>query len=634
MYKSRFEDGGEIGDYYKTQTDTSISDGDDYNFPVGSGLFDTAGNINLENIGALTTDSELFKAFQAAFPEDAALLKDLMGGDYGFAPVGADNPTGQELVGPDPAASDISVNDAETKKLARQAGTDPNQDPSLKATGVPVGDPNDPMGTKKLGIDTTKTDTTKTDTTKKTGLEALPDSVKYLAMLAAAKLAYDDAERARQEARGWSAPGGVAKQMVRGPSGGVSYRKVGKAAGGIASLAGGGNVIGEKSAATPYQIYDKASDTYRYVDAAGYEKWLSGIPLTPTNRVQGSPVYYGAPSKAEGDYGIGGGSLDYVPSMSEEPDETLSLPRYDIYGNRLEDDPNLKTMTENETEEFEKHLAFDPEFRARLLEPLRNAFMSTNAVGDLDVQQTLRNIYNNPETRELFYAYTDQLKYAPYDAAEWFQKYNELVQRSEGEGFTPDREYMPLKGTELAQINRENRYLPRNIANEMFRLVAPNTPDTVIKNYGDVKGNLPEDYVVTDRGQAIEPNQGLNVNDLYYGMPLSEMGVTGGGGGKRGGVVHRPHYATGGMTTKQPFYLGGITDGMADEVPAHIDNKRPAALSDGEFVIPADVVSHLGNGNSNAGAKRLYEMMDNIREARTGNKNQGIQINPNKFMPR
>jgi hypothetical protein len=84
----------------------------------------------------------------------------------------------------------------------------------------------------------------------------------------------------------------------------------------------------------------------------------------------------------------------------------------------------------------------------------------------------------------------------------------------------------------------------------------------------------------------------------------------------------------------QPMYLGGPTDGMADQVPAHIDNKRPAALSDGEFVIPADVVSHLGNGNSNAGAQRLYKMMDDIREARTGNREQGVQINPNKFMPR
>ena len=60
---------------------------------------------------------------------------------------------------------------------------------------------------------------------------------------------------------------------------------------------------------------------------------------------------------------------------------------------------------------------------------------------------------------------------------------------------------------------------------------------------------------------------------------------------------------------------------------------QEARLSDGEFVIPADVVSHLGNGNSNAGANTLYGMMDKVRQARTGNKEQGKEINPNKFMP-
>ena len=50
------------------------------------------------------------------------------------------------------------------------------------------------------------------------------------------------------------------------------------------------------------------------------------------------------------------------------------------------------------------------------------------------------------------------------------------------------------------------------------------------------------------------------------------------------------------------------------------------------FVIPADVVSHLGNGSTDAGAKRLYSMMDKIRMARTGSKKQGRQINPAKFM--
>ena len=81
------------------------------------------------------------------------------------------------------------------------------------------------------------------------------------------------------------------------------------------------------------------------------------------------------------------------------------------------------------------------------------------------------------------------------------------------------------------------------------------------------------------------------------------------------------------------YYLGGKTDGMADEVPASIDGKQEARLSDGEFVIPADVVSHLGNGNSDAGADQLHGMMNNVRMERTGNSEQGKQIDPNKFMP-
>jgi len=83
----------------------------------------------------------------------------------------------------------------------------------------------------------------------------------------------------------------------------------------------------------------------------------------------------------------------------------------------------------------------------------------------------------------------------------------------------------------------------------------------------------------------------------------------------------------------EPRYLQGQTDGMADQIPSNIDGDQEAALSHGEFVIPADVVSHLGNGNSDAGAQKLYEMMDRIREARTGTKEQGKEINPDKFMP-
>lgn len=92
--------------------------------------------------------------------------------------------------------------------------------------------------------------------------------------------------------------------------------------------------------------------------------------------------------------------------------------------------------------------------------------------------------------------------------------------------------------------------------------------------------------------------------------------------------------AHGGVATlARGRYLNGATDGMADQIPANIEGKQEARLSHGEFVIPADVVSHLGNGNSEAGAQRLYDMMDKIRQARTGTPKQGKQINPDKFIP-
>ena len=80
-------------------------------------------------------------------------------------------------------------------------------------------------------------------------------------------------------------------------------------------------------------------------------------------------------------------------------------------------------------------------------------------------------------------------------------------------------------------------------------------------------------------------------------------------------------------------YLDGQGDGMSDSIPATIEGKQPARLADGEFVVPADVVSHIGNGSSKAGSQRLYSMLDKVRKARTGHTKQGKQINPNKYMP-
>jgi len=100
----------------------------------------------------------------------------------------------------------------------------------------------------------------------------------------------------------------------------------------------------------------------------------------------------------------------------------------------------------------------------------------------------------------------------------------------------------------------------------------------------------------------------------------------------QGGIMHSSlgGYAAGG----NPRLLQGPGDGMSDNIPATINGRQPARLADGEFVIPADVVSHLGNGSTEAGAKQLHGMMDKVRKARTGNPKQGKEINPEKYMPK
>jgi hypothetical protein len=82
-----------------------------------------------------------------------------------------------------------------------------------------------------------------------------------------------------------------------------------------------------------------------------------------------------------------------------------------------------------------------------------------------------------------------------------------------------------------------------------------------------------------------------------------------------------------------PRYLRGGGDGMSDSIKANIEGKQEARLADGEFVVPADVVSHLGNGSSNAGARKLYAMMDRVRRSRTGKTRQAPQVNTRSMMP-
>ena len=94
------------------------------------------------------------------------------------------------------------------------------------------------------------------------------------------------------------------------------------------------------------------------------------------------------------------------------------------------------------------------------------------------------------------------------------------------------------------------------------------------------------------------------------------------------------NFAKGGLgAALPPRFLSGGGDGMSDSIKARIGGMQEARLADGEFVVPADVVSHLGNGSSKAGAKKLYAMMDKIRKARTGRTRQAPEVNARRYMP-
>ena len=223
------------------------------------------------------------------------------------------------------------------------------------------------------------------------------------------------------------------------------------------------------------------------------------------------------------------------------------------------------------------------------------------------------------------------IKDNPFTSASMAMNAMNLLGKSKGSG-KEDEEY---KGP-LSKFKYDpSRYVPG--------VVTPPTPYTpVYKDYRMAGGGVVE---LMSNENAIGANTGYPMADISkgayatpYQQPISrnviggvsDTGVnpmTGEMTFAGGGIADLGSYSDGGRMLKGPG------DGMSDNIPATIANKQPARLANEEFVVPADVVSHLGNGSSEAGAKQLYKMMDRVRQARTGKKAQGKQINASKLMP-
>lgn len=193
-----------------------------------------------------------------------------------------------------------------------------------------------------------------------------------------------------------------------------------------------------------------------------------------------------------------------------------------------------------------------------------------------------------------------------------------------------------LSGLQQQTQNAINDPLGRTTVASMFG----NQPSAISNNpiyamFGGRTSNKTEqapaltmqDYINAATRTQLNPTMSpTGVEQQYYNQVNPQAPVV---QAAHGGIMG---LREGGKPT-QGGYLDGPGDGMSDSIPATIADKQPARLADGEFVVPADVVSHLGNGSTKAGAKHLYKMMDKVRRARTGTVKQGRKINPNKFMP-
>jgi hypothetical protein len=177
----------------------------------------------------------------------------------------------------------------------------------------------------------------------------------------------------------------------------------------------------------------------------------------------------------------------------------------------------------------------------------------------------------------------------------------------EGEGFGP----APLtKGTEIAMAGLGGFSLEK-AAEEQRKY---DMEATAIRQEDEERKRRFDELFARTLGSVRTAKAGGTINLAKGGMTYMEAGGTTG-------------------PTGEPRMVQGTGDGMSDSVPATIEGIQEARLANDEFVIPADVVADIGNGSSNAGAKKLYNAMDRIRKARHGTTKQPPEIRAERLMP-
>jgi hypothetical protein len=291
--------------------------------------------------------------------------------------------------------------------------------------------------------------------------------------------------------------------------------------------------------------------------------------------------------------------------------DLMPLPTYDEQGNTI--NPLKSTVTEGQTRGFGGRLPIE--------NTIENSLTLEEMLANVEARRNEQSVV--PERPNFFTKYGPDL-----NKKDFIKKFNADVGLETQDYFAQTakrdaayKDYLSdaaaARGAELQQTGASNPLLANSGISNKEIIDNANKPKQTVDSGLASLGAL-----VNAGKPEVQYDPNIHKNELTGALDTSKI------------AANTLGMAAGGIAElKKGQYLGGATDGMADKIPANIDGVQEAALSDGEFVIPADVVSHLGNGNSDAGAKVLDKMMARVRKARTGNNKQGKEINPKKFLP-
>ena len=215
-----------------------------------------------------------------------------------------------------------------------------------------------------------------------------------------------------------------------------------------------------------------------------------------------------------------------------------------------------------------------------------------------------------------------------------------MIQNYFAPGFVQQQKDI-ANGNLLKEYMQQYDYFGNPMAPSVLSTMSPQDQANINAQGAHSEGQVDTDSVGGYGAQGETAPGGASFgSDIGYDTGVNDSGPTSAGDYARGGLSSLAAFAQGGYNlgdySDGGRLLRGPGDGVSDSIPASIADKRPARLADGEFVVPARIVSELGNGSTEAGARQLYAMMDRIQNARKKSVGKGkvaVNSRASKLLP-